>query len=115
MGVWSQNYRRWALGSRSAFIQKMDKIDSLELDGLGTNKKQKKKSLKGECSIGKNRKIKKKRGDKVEKKEKREDIEEVYSARKIRKNWEYGVKSTGFDGRMHWLPWSNHNDSCREN
>ena len=76
---------RKALGSRSAFIQKMDKIDSLGLDGLRTNKKQKKESHKGECSIGKNGKIKKKRGDKVEKKKKREDVKEVCSARKIEK------------------------------
>ena len=88
-----------ALGSRSAFTQKMD-----GLDGLGTNKNKEKESLKGECSSGKNGKIKKKGGDKVEKKKKREDIEEVCSARKIGKNWEYGVKITGFDERMHWLP-----------
>ena len=55
---------RKVLGSRSAFIQKMDKIDSLGLDGLGTNNKQN--------------------------------------------------KITDFDGRMHWLPWSNLNESFRE-
>ena len=100
---------RKALGSRSAFIQKMD-----GLEGLGTNKKKEKKSLKGVCTSRKNGKSKKKRGDKVEKKKKREDIKEVCSARKIGEKWEYGVKITGFDEIMHWLPWSNLNESFRE-
>ena len=102
------------MGTDQLLFSKMDKIDSLGIDGLGTNKKQIKKTLKGKCSIGKNGKSKKKRGDKVDKKKKREDIKEVCSARKIQDKWEYGVKIAGFDGRMHWLPWSNLNESFRE-
>ena len=73
---------------------------------LTSAKKKEKKSLKGECSSGKHGKSKKKRGDKIEKKKKREDIKEVCSARKIQDKWEYGVKITGFDGRIHSLPLS---------
>ena len=82
---------------RAAFIRKIDK-----LNGLGKNKN--------------------KIGDKDEKKEEESCndenetyiVKEVCSARKNGKKWEYGVKFTGYDGRIHWLPWSNLNESCRE-
>ena len=95
-----------------------------KLNGLGKNnkksgekdkkKKKKKKSIKDDCSSRKNGKNNNKSGDKYEKEKTKEGIKRVWSARKNGKKWEYGVKFTGYDGRIHWLPWSNLNESCRE-